>query len=119
MSSLSRPLEQDTGSVSPGSCLQAGFPPGVVNIVPGYGPTAGAAIASHEDVDKVAFTGSTEVSCPGPVLVVWWLKLLLPSGLLSQERLGVGCWVLPGLDPEQLERGPCVCQEGGSRAGPV
>lgn len=40
---------------------EAGFPPGVVNIVPGYGPTAGAAIASHEDVDKVAFTGSTEV----------------------------------------------------------
>jgi hypothetical protein len=36
----------------------------VVNIVPGYGPTAGAAIASHEDVDKVAFTGSTEVSGP-------------------------------------------------------
>ncbi|XP_077811343.1 aldehyde dehydrogenase, mitochondrial isoform X9 [Macaca mulatta] len=40
--------------------LAAGFPPGVVNIVPGFGPTAGAAIASHEDVDKVAFTGSTE-----------------------------------------------------------
>ncbi|XP_077811342.1 aldehyde dehydrogenase, mitochondrial isoform X8 [Macaca mulatta] len=39
---------------------EAGFPPGVVNIVPGFGPTAGAAIASHEDVDKVAFTGSTE-----------------------------------------------------------
>ncbi|XP_037706675.1 LOW QUALITY PROTEIN: retinal dehydrogenase 1 [Choloepus didactylus] len=36
-------------------------PPGVVNIVPGYGPTAGAAISSHMDVDKVAFTGSTEV----------------------------------------------------------
>uniref|UniRef100_A0A2K6NRD2 aldehyde dehydrogenase (NAD(+)) n=1 Tax=Rhinopithecus roxellana TaxID=61622 RepID=A0A2K6NRD2_RHIRO len=40
---------------------EAGFPPGVVNIVPGFGPTAGAAIASHEDVDKVAFTGSTEI----------------------------------------------------------
>ncbi|MBZ3871352.1 Aldehyde dehydrogenase, mitochondrial [Sciurus carolinensis] len=40
---------------------EAGFPPGVINIVPGFGPTAGAAIASHEDVDKVAFTGSTEV----------------------------------------------------------
>ncbi|GCC32527.1 hypothetical protein chiPu_0010988 [Chiloscyllium punctatum] len=37
------------------------FPPGVVNIVPGYGPTAGAAIACHKDIDKVAFTGSTEV----------------------------------------------------------
>ena len=41
--------------------LEAGFPPGVVNILSGYGPTAGAAIASHMDIDKVAFTGSTEV----------------------------------------------------------
>jgi len=41
--------------------LEAGFPEGVVNILPGYGPTAGAAIANHMDVDKVAFTGSTEV----------------------------------------------------------
>jgi aldehyde dehydrogenase (NAD+) len=41
--------------------VEAGFPEGVVNILPGFGPTAGAAIASHIDVDKVAFTGSTEV----------------------------------------------------------
>jgi aldehyde dehydrogenase (NAD+) len=41
--------------------VEAGFPEGVVNILPGFGPTAGAAIASHMDVDKVAFTGSTEV----------------------------------------------------------
>jgi len=41
--------------------VEAGFPAGVVNILPGYGPTAGAAIANHMDVDKVAFTGSTEV----------------------------------------------------------
>jgi acyl-CoA reductase-like NAD-dependent aldehyde dehydrogenase len=40
---------------------EAGFPPGVVNVVPGFGPTAGAAIASHPKIDKVAFTGSTEV----------------------------------------------------------
>ena len=40
---------------------EAGFPPGVVNIIPGFGPTAGAAIAEHPRVDKVAFTGSTEV----------------------------------------------------------
>ena len=32
-----------------------------MNVVPGYGPTAGAAISSHMDIDKVAFTGSTEV----------------------------------------------------------
>ncbi|EDV26544.1 uncharacterized protein TRIADDRAFT_37388 [Trichoplax adhaerens] len=41
--------------------VEAGFPPGVVNVVPGYGPTAGAAVARHPDIDKVAFTGSTEV----------------------------------------------------------
>ena len=41
--------------------VEAGFPEGVVNILPGYGPTAGQAIARHMDVDKVAFTGSTEV----------------------------------------------------------
>jgi len=41
--------------------LEAGLPPGVVNIVPGFGPTAGAAVARHMDIDKVAFTGSTDV----------------------------------------------------------
>ncbi len=38
--------------------MDAGVPPGVVNIVPGYGETAGAALAEHPGVDKVAFTGS-------------------------------------------------------------
>ena len=41
--------------------LEAGVPEGVVNIVPGYGESAGAALAAHPDVDKVAFTGSTDV----------------------------------------------------------
>jgi acyl-CoA reductase-like NAD-dependent aldehyde dehydrogenase len=41
--------------------LEAGLPPGVVNIVPGFGPTAGGAIVRHPQIDKVAFTGSTEV----------------------------------------------------------
>ncbi len=41
--------------------MEAGFPEGVVNVVPGYGETAGAALAAHPDVDKVAFTGSTAV----------------------------------------------------------
>uniref|UniRef100_A0A6Q2XJK2 aldehyde dehydrogenase (NAD(+)) n=1 Tax=Esox lucius TaxID=8010 RepID=A0A6Q2XJK2_ESOLU len=40
---------------------EAGFPPGVVNVLPGYGPTAGSAIAHHMDIDKIAFTGSTAV----------------------------------------------------------
>src|SRR6202451_1889805 len=38
---------------------EAGFPDGVINIVPGYGETAGAALAAHPEVDKIAFTGST------------------------------------------------------------
>ncbi|MEL7030004.1 MAG: aldehyde dehydrogenase family protein, partial [Pseudomonadota bacterium] len=41
--------------------VEAGVPEGVVNVVTGFGHTAGAALASHPQVDKVAFTGSTEV----------------------------------------------------------
>ena len=41
--------------------MEAGYPAGVVNVCPGFGETAGAALAAHPDVDKVAFTGSTEV----------------------------------------------------------
>ena len=40
---------------------EAGLPDGVVNVVPGFGETAGSALAAHPDVDKVAFTGSTDV----------------------------------------------------------
>lgn len=39
--------------------IEAGIPPGVVNIIPGLGSTAGKALAEHLDVDKIAFTGST------------------------------------------------------------
>jgi len=42
-------------------CREAGFPPGVVSVLPGWGRTAGAAIAAHMKIDKVAFTGSTPV----------------------------------------------------------
>jgi aldehyde dehydrogenase (NAD+) len=59
-----KPAEQ-----TPLSCLRmarlaqkAGIPDGVINVVPGYGPTAGAAIVKHPDVDKIAFTGSGEVA---------------------------------------------------------
>lgn len=41
--------------------LEAGLPPGVLNVVTGYGEAAGGALAAHPDVDKIAFTGSTEV----------------------------------------------------------
>jgi len=41
--------------------LEAGIPPGVFNVVPGYGPEAGSPLALHMDVDCIAFTGSTRV----------------------------------------------------------
>src|ERR1700761_6022865 len=40
---------------------EAGFPPGVVNVLLGYGPTVGQAIAEHHGIEKIAFTGSTLV----------------------------------------------------------
>lgn len=40
---------------------EAGFPDGVLNVLPGFGSNAGAAIAAHMDIDKIAFTGSTAV----------------------------------------------------------
>nr|XP_002127908.1 retinal dehydrogenase 1-like [Ciona intestinalis] len=40
---------------------EAGFPPGVVNVIPGFGKTAGSPLSRHMDVDKIAFTGSTLV----------------------------------------------------------
>jgi acyl-CoA reductase-like NAD-dependent aldehyde dehydrogenase len=42
-------------------CMEAGVPEGVVNVVTGFGEEAGAALAAHDDVDKITFTGSTEV----------------------------------------------------------
>ncbi|KAL0695286.1 hypothetical protein Bca4012_062466 [Brassica carinata] len=55
-----KPFEQSAKIEVP-MLARAGLPEGVVNIVSGFGPTAGAAIASHMDIDKVAFTGSTDV----------------------------------------------------------
>ena len=61
--SVLKPAEQTPlGALRVGElAMEAGFPPGVVNIVPGFGETAGAAISEHMDIDKIAFTGSTEV----------------------------------------------------------
>ncbi|XP_015175994.1 PREDICTED: aldehyde dehydrogenase X, mitochondrial [Polistes dominula] len=58
-----KPAEQTPLSALYAAALskEAGFPPGVINVITGYGPTAGAAIAEHPDINKVAFTGSTEV----------------------------------------------------------
>ena len=55
--------------------FQAGFPPGVINVVPGYGPTAGAGLTGSMDVDMVTFTGSTEVKK---------FRLHIPSFLASE-----------------------------------
>ena len=60
--------------------FQAGFPPGVVNIVPGYGPTAGMAVAEHMDIEKIAFTGSTEVR------VVLVTRLSAKLGCVQNDR---------------------------------
>src|SRR5688572_32520663 len=58
-----KPAEQTpVGAMELARLIQeAGFPEGVVNIVPGYGETAGASLAAHPGIDKIAFTGSTEV----------------------------------------------------------
>ena len=58
-----KPAEQTPlGALYFGRLVQeAGFPDGVVNIVTGFGETAGAAMSAHADIDKIAFTGSTEV----------------------------------------------------------
>lgn len=58
-----KPAEQTPlSAIRLGELIQeAGFPAGVVNIVSGFGETAGAALSAHPDVDKIAFTGSTEV----------------------------------------------------------
>ena len=61
--------------------LEAGIPDGVVNIVTGFGETAGAALAAHPDVDKIAFTGSTEV---GKIIV------RAASGNLKKVSLELG-----------------------------
>jgi phenylacetaldehyde dehydrogenase len=74
---------------------EAGVPPGVVNILTGFGETAGAALAEHPDVDKVAFTGSTEVG-----------KLILQAaaGNLKKVSLELGgkspAIILPDADLE-------------------
>jgi acyl-CoA reductase-like NAD-dependent aldehyde dehydrogenase len=57
---------------------EAGFPAGVVNIVPGFGETAGNALVTHPDVDKIAFTGSTEVG-----------KLIMSNAAVDLKRVSL------------------------------
>jgi aldehyde dehydrogenase (NAD+) len=58
-----KPAEQTplTALELAGLAMEAGLPPGVLNVVPGFGEGAGAALVRHPGVDKIAFTGSTEV----------------------------------------------------------
>ncbi len=80
--------------------VKAGFPPGVVNIVTGFGETAGAALANHPHVDKIAFTGSTEVG----------RKIVAASaGNLKRVSLELGgkspMIVMPDADIDQVIKG--------------
>src|SRR5688572_32343690 len=59
--------------------MEAGLPEGVLNVVTGYGPTAGEALALHCDVDKIAFTGSDATG----------RKLLQASGVSNLKRLSL------------------------------
>ncbi len=61
--------------------IEAGLPDGVVNIVTGLGETVGAALTAHPDVDKVAFTGSTEVG-----------KLIVVGRARQSEETDAGAW---------------------------
>lgn len=62
-----KPAEQTPLSALYAAALskEAGFPDGVVNVVPGFGPTAGHAIVTHPDIRKIAFTGSSKSICFG------------------------------------------------------
>jgi phenylacetaldehyde dehydrogenase len=97
-----KPAEQTPlSAIRLGRLIQeVGFPPGVVNIITGFGETAGAALAAHPDVDKVAFTGSTEVG-----------KLILQAaaGNLKKVSLELGgkspAIVFPDADMDVAIRG--------------
>lgn len=78
---------------------EAGFPPGVVNVVPGYGPITGAAIASHMDINKVAFTGSTETG----------RKIQVAAALSNLKRVslelgGKSPFIIFDVDDKQLQQ---------------
>ena len=80
--------------------LEAGFPPGVVNILTGLGETTGAALVAHPGVDKIAFTGSTEV---GKIINI------AATATLKRVSLELGgkspVIVLPDVDPQAVAPG--------------
>lgn len=86
--------------------LEAGFPPGVINVVPGMGEVAGAALTSHPGVDKIAFTGSTEV---GKIIQVACAQSNLKRCSLE---LGGKSPVVVFDDVEDLDEAVKICHDG-------
>ena len=86
--------------------VEAGLPEGVLNVVPGLGPKAGAALGLHPDVDKIAFTGSTEVGRH-------FLRYAADSNLKSVSlELGGKSPQLVLADAPDLQRAADVIAEG-------
>jgi acyl-CoA reductase-like NAD-dependent aldehyde dehydrogenase len=82
--------------------VDAGLPPGVLNVLPGYGETAGRALGLHMDVDAIGFTGSTEVG-----------KLFMQySGQSNIKRVGLEC----GGKTPHLVLADCDDLDGAARA---
>ena len=77
--------------------LEAGLPPGVLNVVPGFGETAGRAIGAHPDIDAVSFTGSTEIG----------RKFLEYSAQSNLKRVTLECG----------GKSPCVVLDDANRLG--
>ena len=87
--------------------LEAGFPPGALNIVTGYGETAGAALVRHPGVNKIGFTGSTEVGRQiGRAALDNMTRFTLELGGKSPQI------VLDDFEPEQINAGPAGLIDG-------
>ena len=84
-------------------CLDAGLPPGVLNVVTGFGETCGAPLAAHSQVDKVAFTGSTEVNG----------KLIVKAAANDLKKVTLGA----GRKVPQYRARRCRSRCGDSRRG--
>jgi 4-guanidinobutyraldehyde dehydrogenase/NAD-dependent aldehyde dehydrogenase len=86
--------------------VEAGLPPGVLNVVPGFGHTAGEALALHMDVDCIAFTGSTRIG----------KRMLEYSGRSNMKRVWLECGgKSPNIvfgDVEDLDRAAAAAAAG-------
>ena len=87
--------------------LEAGFPPGVLNVVPGLGGDAGAALAAHPGVDKIGFTGSTATGRQIVMASAGNLKKVSLE-LDGLRKLAEGLSVGPGMDLKGHDLGPVI-----------